>query len=293
MVLLTSHLISGKRMGIDIPFSSIVEHPILIEDSVSPGYVDITDIKYWWDFKDVAYPKRDYVFIRKQIKKAVEKIGIDSVLLVLNDPPVISNGDVFYIDPDATATGDWAGYEGFIATANNDSWVKEPACHVGYRLLNSTEKDIAAHYKIGSQIDHFADYGVPAISDYGLEYHQNSIASRNERMLRASVEIYNRIPGHSNEVLNDLINNPIGDLTELYEKWGVKGTLEDYNIDFNPTPAPGIIDYCFSRAPFNGQEPYLSAGYPTGLSMKGWTPVDTDLATFCSELHSILVEGIW
>ncbi len=294
MVLLTAHLLNGKKVGIDIPFNSIITKPILIEDTVSPGYIDISSIETWWGFKDIATPVRDYSFIRKEIKKLIDGMAIASALETRSDPPVTHNdGDIYYIDPDPTATGDWAGYEGFIATSDGTNWTKEPPCHVGYRMLNPEQKDIAATLKIGSQADHFADYGVPAISDYGLEYHRNSIAAREERMLRAVVEVYNRIPLHQAEVLGDLIGNPIGDLTELYKEWGLKGTLEDYNIDFNPNPTPGIINYLYGRAPFNGQEPYLSAGYPVGLALKGWTPVDTDLSSFCNEIYGILVEGVF
>ena len=294
MVLLTSHLISGQRMGIDIPFNSLVEHPILIEDTVSPGYADISEIKCWWKFKDVTYPQRDYLFVRKEIKSLINKRGIESTLSTISDPPVShSEGDSHYIDPEGTATGEWAGYEGFIATSDGSNWIKEPPCHPGYRVLDDEEKDIAAHYKIGSQFDHFADYSVPGISDYGLDYHKNSIIARSERKLRAVAEFYNRLPGYASVVLTDLIRNPIGDLTELYEEWGIKGTLEDYNIDFNPTPTPGIVDYCLGRAPFNGAEPFLSAGYPVGLLLKGWTPVDTDITTFCDQIYDILVNGVW
>lgn len=294
MVLLTGHLLNGKIVGVDIPFNSLIQNPILIEETVSPGYTDISSIENWWAFKDIAVPKRDYSFIRKRIKKLIDDIAISNTLGTLSTPPKShSSGDSYYIDPDPTATGDWANYEGYIATSDGTNWDKEPPCHVGYRMLDPNQKDIAAILKIGSQADHFADYGVPAISDYGLEYHRNSIAAREERMLRAVVEVYNRIPSHQAEVLRDLIGNPIGDLTELYKEWGLKGSVEDYNVDFNPNPTPAIINYLYGRAPFNGQEPYVSAGYPTGLALKGWTPVDTTLALFCDEIYEILVNGIF
>jgi len=75
-------------------------------------------------------------------------------------------------------------------------------------------------------------------------------------------------------------------------EFGVKGTVEDYNKDFNPTPTPGICDWLYSRAPFNSQEPYLSAGFPSGLNAKDWTPIDgQSLNQFADKVYDILVNG--
>ena len=292
MYLLTAHLINGKKVGVEIPTYSLIKVPFKIETSISPGYADISSIENWWNFgRELS---KDYLFVRGQIKSLIGKKGIDSAIATRSNPPMTRlNGDLYYIDPEDTATGSWAGYEGWMATWDSSEmeWVIEPTTFVGYRLLNNDEKLISAGYKIGSQSDHFADYGVPAISDYGLDYHKNSIECRRERLLRAAAELYNRIGSHSGTVLGDLINNPHGDLTSLYVEWGIKGSLEDFNVDFNPTPIPGILDYLYGRAPYDD----LNPPYPKGLLLKTEIdPIDaTDLAGFCDELNDILLNGNW
>ena len=75
-------------------------------------------------------------------------------------------------------------------------------------------------------------------------------------------------------------------------EFGVKGTVEDFNKDFNPNPTPGITDWIMARAPFSNVEPYISAGYPSGLLLKGWTPIDgSTLNDFCTKIYNILVCG--
>lgn len=293
MSLLTAHVLNGQVVGTQLTNYSVITTPFKIESTPSLGYVDISSVVNWWDFgRDLD---KDYSYVRREIKALVDQKGIDSVISTISTPPGSpADGDKHYIDPLATATGDWAGYEGYIAKYDlgNTLWIKEPPCHEGYRLCTTAEKDICAELKIGSSADHFADYGVPAIVDYGVEYHRQSILAREERLLRAQVEIYNRLPINAFTILTDLIASPIGDLTELYAKYGLKGSVEDYNIDYNPTPAPGICDYLLARAPFDGNEPYVSAGYANGLKNKGWTPIDaTTLNDFADEIYNIIVYG--
>lgn len=294
--LLTAHILNGLKVGVETPIISAIEEPFKIEKVVSSGYADISTIENWWDYgRDHG---KDYLFIRKRIKNLIKQKGMEQCLGTISDPPISpADGDIYCIASDAVATGDWTGYEGFAATWDeaNTQWVKEPPDWVGYRVLNNTEKLIAAGYKIGSQVDHFTDYGVPAISDYGLEYHRNSQEARAERLLRTAAEVYNRLGMFSGTVLSHLIGNPHGDLTNLYKEWGVKGTLEDFNVDFNPTPTPGVIDYLYSRAPYTGEKVYIDTGYPLGLSQNNSVTVidGTPLSDFCDELYEILVEGNW
>lgn len=293
MSLLTAHVLNGQVVGTQLTNYSVITVPFKIESTASLGYVDISSITNWWDFgRDLD---KDYSYVRREIKLLVDQKGIDSVISTLSTPPGSpADNDAHYIDPDATATGDWAGYEGYIATYDlgGTQWVKEPPSHVGYRLCTSSEKAICAELKIGSSADHFADYGIPAIVDYGVEYHRHSIIARKERLLRAQVEIYNRLPINAFTTLTDLIGSPLGNITELYSEYGLKGSVEDYNVDYNPTPAPGICDYILARAPFDGQQVYLDAGYADGLKNKGWTPIDaTTLSDFADELYNILVYG--
>jgi len=77
-----------------------------------------------------------------------------------------------------------------------------------------------------------------------------------------------------------------------YMEFGIKGTVEDFNKDFNPNPTPGICDWLLSRTPFSNVEPYISAGYPSGLTLKGWTPIDgSTLNNFATKVYNILVYG--
>lgn len=296
MTLLTAHLIQGKKVALEVPIPGAITEPFKIEDTVSDGYADISSILNWdtygWDLN------RDYLFIRKEIKKLVEQKAIDSCISTISDPPVTpTDEDRHYIDPDATATGDWTGYEGFIAEwdATGVQWVKETKGHVGYRLLTSSEKTVAAKLKIGSVADHFTELGVPSVVDIGEEYHKNAMEARKARMLRATVEFYNRLPTNYATVLQHLTANAnLGNMIYSYEEWGLKGAVEDYNIDFNPSPIPGCMDYLMARAPFDGVQANIDAGYPEGIRNQSWTTVDgLNMTQFSDELYDILVNGIY
>lgn len=291
---LVAQVINEKIVGIELPTWSLVTQPfkIIRDNQVMPlGYTDISSIVNWDTYGFTL--DRDFSYVRHEIQEIVEDLAIDSCLGAISDPPLTPmNGDKYYIIP--TATGAWTGYEGSIATWSTSqmAWIKEPTDFVGYRLLSNEEKLICAQLKIGGQADHFADYGVPSIVDYGVEYHRKSIECRKERMLRATVEVYNRLPLNAYEMLSDLTTSPLGDMIGRYERYGVKGTLEDYHVDFNPNPTPGICDYLTGRAPFSYVEPYISAGFPTGLALKNWNPIDAaTLSDFVTEIYNILVYG--
>ena len=293
MVLLTAHVLNGQIMGVDIPVNSIIRHPFKIETSPSIGYVDVSSVKNWWVFgRDLG---RDYLYVRDRIKNIINQKGIDDCISTLSSPPSNpTDNDRHYVDKDEVATGDWAGYEGWTAIWNEDlsKWWFEPTEWVGYRTLNQEEKDIAAQIKIGSQADHFADYGVPSIVNYGFDYHKKSRSTRQERMMRAVVEVYNIIPLNVGEALTNITASPLGDMYTRYIEFGVKGTAEDYNKDFNPNPTPGIADWLLSRATFSGVEPYASAGFPIGLSLKPWVPIDgSTIQEFADKVYGILVKG--
>jgi len=291
MAKLVAHVLDGQTIGVDL-HSWSVKTPFKIIKDNSPlpiAYADISSVTSWWDYGQSL--NRDYLYIRKEIKKLVSQIGEKNTLDVLNEVPAApSNNDSYLIGTEAT--GIWANHTGFISTYKNNEWVTEPSENVGYRLLNSIEKLICAELKIGSQVDHFADYGVPVIVDYGVEFHRKSITTRQERMLRATVEIYNRLPLNSFSVLVELTTSPLGDTIGRYEKYGVKGTWEDFNIDFNPNPTPGICDYMMARAPFDGSTNYLNAGFASGLKNKSWNPIDAaSITEFADEIYKILIDG--
>lgn len=297
MAILTAHVLNGKVVGTELKQYSAVTVPFRIETTTpSLGYVDISSVEAWWDFgRDL---NRDYSFVRKEVKKLVAQKGIDACLSTISDPPAnAADGDRHYIDPLGSATGVWAGYEGWIATFDfdEDQWIKEPTEWVGYRQCSANEKFICARYKIGAQQDHYDDYGVPDIVDYGDEYHEESIKARTRRIRRATVEVYNRLPANAEEVLSDITTSPLGNIYERYKEFGVKGTIEDYNVDFKPNPAPGIADWIDCRSVFSNVEPYVSQGFPAGLRLKaGWSPIDAaDLDAFADEMYDIIVNGVW
>lgn len=294
MAKLVAHVIDGQILGVDLLSWSLIKVPFRIindTDNIPLGYTDISSVQTWWDFGQNL--TRDYLFVRNEIKKLVAKKGreLNTIISTLNDPPLNpSTNDKYLIGN--SPTGDWSTHPGFIATYHNNAWELEPQDNVGYRLLNNIEKLICAELKIGGQKDHFLDYGVPVIVDYGVEFHRKSIDVRKERMLRATVEIYNRLPMNSTQVLIDLTTGPLGDTIGRYERYGVKGTWEDYHVDFNPTPTPGICDYIMGRTPFDGSEPYLAAGFSTGLKLKNWNPIDAaDINSFSVEIYNILIDG--
>lgn len=289
---LVAHVIDGQIIGIDILSWSLVKTPFKIISSNTPmplGYTDISSIETWWDYGQNL--TRDYLYVRGEIRKLVGQRGRESSTLIgtLNTPPSNPNINDKYLIGD-NPTGDWSTHPGFITTYVNNVWEYEPDDYLGYRLLNPREKLICAELKIGGQKDHFLDYGVPVIVDYGVEFHRNSIEVRKERMLRTTVEVYNRLPLNSYQVLVDLTTGPLGDTIGRYEKYGVKGTFEDYHVDFNPNPTPGICDYIQARAPFDGN--YAQAGFPSGLKLKTWNPIDAvSITTFADEIYNILNKG--
>lgn len=292
MAKLVSHVIDGQIIGVDLLSWSLIKVPFKIindADVIPLGYTDISSVQTWWDYgRNLT---RDYLFVKDEIKKLVAKKGRESSTIIarLNTPLTqpVANG-IYLIG--SSPTGEWVNHAGFVTFYKNNTWEYEPCEYLGYRLLNPSEKLICAELKIGSQKDHFSDYGVPTIVDYGVEFHRNSIEVRQERMLRTTVEIYNRLPLNSYEVLVELTTGPLGDTVSRYEKYGVKGTYEDFNIDFNPNPTPGICDYIQGRAPFDGN--YSQAGFPAGLKLKNWNPIDAaSISTFADEIYNILTKG--
>ncbi len=289
MAILSAHLLNGKIVGIETPTYSLIEHPFKIElNTPSPGYVDVSSVSNWWDYGFTL--NRDFIYVRTQISNLIKKKGIDSCISTVTSPP--SNPELnkhYYINPNG-ATGEWTTYGGFIATWTGEEWKIEEPTFVGYPLLNEKEKLIAANLKIGSQLDHFRDFGVPDIVSYGIDYHRKSIQARAERLLRTSVEVYNILPINTAEILTSLTMSPIGDVYTRYERFGVKGTYEDYNTFFNPTPTPGIADYIMARAPWDGS--MIVQGFPKGIKLQNWQPIGYEnLTDFCNHLYNILVIG--
>ena len=296
MALLTAHLIEGQPVGLVVKNYSLIKVPFKIEDEISPGYTDISSISNWYELGTNL--NRDYLFVRKEIKKLCDLKAIESCDEVRSNPPSMpSQGDRYYIDPAGTATGSWEGYEGFIAEWESLSprWVIEPTDHVGYRISSTDEKNILSKYKIGSVIEHYAELGVPSVVDIGEEYHRNAIEARKARMLRCTVEVYNRLTNNYSTVLQNLTGSAVlGNMIYNYEQWGLKGIIEDYNKDFNPTPTPGCIDYLMSRSPFDGLQANIDAGFPQGMRTQAWTTVDgLNMVQFSDELYDILVNGIY
>lgn len=293
MAKLLSHVLDGQIIGIDL-FQWTVKTPFkIIEDDgdIPLGYTDISSVSTWWDYGQNL--NRDFLYVKDEIKKLVSKLGKEHTISSITEPvenPV--NGGYYFVLPNSNSV--LQTHAGYITTFKDNVWLFEPAFHLGYRHLNHREQLICAELKIGSQVDHFRDYGVPTIVDYGVEFHRRSISVRKERMLRTTVEIYNRLPANSYEVLVDLTAGPLGNIINRYEEYGVKGTWEDYDVDFNPNPTPGICDYIMGRAPFNGEEMFLNAGLATGLNIKNWNPIDAaSITEFASEMFDILTKGYY
>lgn len=292
MAKLAAHVLNGKIVGIETPQYSLIEEPFkIVKDDVTIpiGYVDISSINNWWNYGFDL--NKDYIYIRTEIKNHVELLAIDSTTDTLSDPP--SNptiGEKYFIDPSKPAVGAWMNYQGAIATWSIDKWIIEPPEFIGYRMLDQKQKLIAAHLKIGGQLDHFQDFGVPDIVNYGLGYHKRSMEARKNRILIASVEVFNIIPAASGSVLGNLIASPVGDTYSNYERFGVKGTLEDYHPFFNPSPVPGIADYIMARFPWDGT--LTTQGFPVGLARSSYMPIDgSNIEDFASILYNILIYG--
>ena len=89
MALLTAHLIEGQPVGLVVKNYSLIKVPFKIEDEISPGYTDISSISNWYELGTNL--NRDYLFVRKEIKKLCDLKAIESCDEVRSNPPSMHN----------------------------------------------------------------------------------------------------------------------------------------------------------------------------------------------------------
>ncbi|MDJ0596388.1 MAG: hypothetical protein QNJ72_41505 [Pleurocapsa sp. MO_226.B13] len=292
MALLTAQIIGDKIVGVDIPVppkgSPYGKQPFKIMDLETSPYKDISTIVNWEKYGHRPELKRDYSFVRGQIKAIVRQKGVETTLLTLNDPENITKveGDRYLVGDDPV--GDLENHNGHIATVQADlSWKFEDQEAVGYRELNVAEKQVAAVYNIGDLNDHEADFGSETVFLWNVEYHENSIATRLKRRYYVETIIQRDLPDYKEIVAYEMKFSPAKDLISRYSEHGAKGTLEDRSAT-NPTPTPAICDYLYSRSIF------APGGSNPGLSSKPWaTRTGRPLIELVDEIYNILVYGIY
>ena len=285
-MLLTSFVLNN-RPCINGHGAGVVKEPFRIEQSPSFGYIDVSSIENWEKYGHRPELKRDYSYVRSEIKQLVKQRGIDTTLDIVDDPSQIpkSIGDRYEVG--LNPIGEFANQGGAIATITEDlTFVFEDAEGVGYRELSDTEKEIAARYNLGYIDDHERDFDPKDVLSWNAEYHVKSTQTRIKRRLYAETLVYRDLPFNGNDAVGAMVYSPVGNLVMLYTDYGQKGTVEDKSA-LNPTPNPGMCDYLMSRSVFAPE-----GNFP-GLSAQPWIPRQGSLKALVERIYNVLVYGIY
>ena len=299
--LLTAHITKTDQgdeiVGIDRPIPSKQELPLpfLVEETVTPGYQDISSIENWKTFAlDRNQFNRDYIFIRERIKQLVIQKAVDSCLGEITDPSTLTPqaGDRYCVG--IGGVGDWLGKDNLIAEWQG-SWEFYDKEFLGYTLCNSAEKEIAMELYIGDPDQHDQEFGAEVAQEWREEYHEIAIPAREKRIIRAETLIETQLRPYQSPIMlliTSLVTTvDLGfgpqqfsiDLHKNYWRFGVLGTVEDYHAIKNPQGSVGIMDYIYGRSLFAG----------SGLIDMPWQPSTMTMPQLCDRVNEILVLGIY
>jgi hypothetical protein len=145
----------------------------------------------------------------------------------------------------------------------------------GFDLLSPQEKFIAVEHKIGSNEQRMAVVGMDNNIKLGLQYHKRVSDVRQVRAAYAIAELYNRLPDHAEEILNEIMLMG-GNLFITYAFFGREGTQEG-------DVYAGIVDYFYGRegTEFEGN----------GIAQKPWTPIGMTMLQLVDKLYDIVIKG--
>ncbi len=298
MSLLTAQIIGGKKVGIDIsiPPKTIIEIPFLVANDPAPEFADISSILNWYKFGiEGNYLKKDYLFIRNEIVKLIDKKAENTCLGELNDPTTVTpnTGDRYCVGIEPT--GVFVGKQNAIAEWNGSEWIFLDKDVLGYSLCSLEEKEIAAQLYVGLISDHEADFDSTETKLWREEYHEKATETRLKRMLAAETLIQQELPAYQSFVLltitslvTELDLTGTGqtqlysiDLHKNYKDFGVKGSIEDFHPIKNPNPAVGIMDFFYGRSLFTNK----------GLINMPFTPTNMTMQELCDRVYDILING--
>lgn len=302
MALLTGLDNNGKVIGaegVSIPPRKYIEIPIKVEDTPSPGYVDISSIKTWkkHGLNLELNLNIDYGFVRGAIKELVIERGKATAIsqTPVNDPSTITKsvGDRYIVG--SSPIGDFADQHDEIAIVKSDlTWeFKDPEA-LGYHELNIEEKLIAIEYNIGDLDDHENDSShdltVSQVKRLNAEYHIEATENRYYRRRWVEALMHRELSAANRaQVGAELAYSAIGNMVVNYADYGIKGTVEDHSVS-QPSPPPAICDYFLSREVFHAG---ATSPYVPGLSSKGWTTRTGTLNDLVQEIYNVLVFGVY
>lgn len=295
MTKLFEHILEGGgSITLGLGLDTIKEPLLLLEESeVAPQeYRDITNIVNLdiWGHK-AKYS--DYLRVRSTILDEFYKIAMLSCLGTVADEsealqliPVQNTEQLYYFCISDNPSSLFLDKEGYVAIYDTISqeWSFSSKEDLGFSLANNFEKDVAVKYSIMSSKAALQEgYSLARIVEENIIYHKKAQECRKKRLLEASVYIWNIIPENANKVMGFVINPLYGNLYSLYQEFGVKGTLEDYESVRNRNPGLGILDYVLSRDIWIGN----------GLTEKSWeTTNGMTLEDLGNLIYNLLHKGI-
>lgn len=284
MFKLTAQIIGDDIIGVDLPVppqgfnpNDPNYSPFRIEETPSTAYAEISSIENWYRYgiQTNKYLNRDYIFIRDRIEDLIKQKGVDSCIATQNDPPATPVlGDRYCIGNNPS--GDWANYPNAIAIKGSVNWEFKAQVEIGYEELTQEEKAIAAELYIGELRVYGLDFPQELAEWRGI-YHRTSTATRERRLWKAETIVRHELSAYQSAIMLFLTSkvDPIilpgmpemnfcVDHHKNYWRFGIRGTVEEYDSVLNPFPSPGIMDYIYGRGDFA----------PIGLINMPWQPAN-------------------
>jgi len=184
----------------------------------------------------------------------------------------------------------WATTSGYVDVNKIESWnrygqlsgkdykyvrekIKNLAANNGWNNLTLNQKTIAANWFAVNQSKRSEIYTIEEQVQLGLNFHLSSIAARELRFRKASMEVYNRLPKTEVDVIVQDIKND--NLAENYIQYGVEGT--------NSGDPAGLFDYVNAT---------LGTIYQlTGIAAQDIHPIEITKQRLISKLIDIVKNG--
>lgn len=288
MYKLYEHLLDGGG-SITLGLGQDIKRPLLLIDeseSRPDGYRDITSITNLDTWGHKAYAT-DYLRVRSAIVNLVKQLAKDNALTSVYDAKDAQtkfkpDDVVVHFDTEGSTAEDgiWAHLPGYFVRYDGSTFTKESMIDAGFEYCNEHEKAICLKYSIASVTKMLA-YGfkLDRIIEEGKQYHLAAIATRQDRLITASLFVWNIVPGNAQEVIGTCVNPMYGNMYFLYKEFGIKGSLDDYDSQRNKEPGPGILNYIEGTGIWQDN----------GIAQKDWsTTNDQSIADFAKDLAEIL-----
>lgn len=292
MYKLYEHLLDGGG-SITLGLGKDIKKPLLLIDENEPrplGYRDITSIVNLdlWGHKVAS---SDYLRVRSAIVELIKQKALancfgnassaDDALTLIAESEDEERTIWHFCTKESSATeGIWVHNAGYYIRYDGAEFKKEPIVDAGLDYCNMSEQAIAIKYSIVSVIKMlYAGFKLERILKEGKDYHLSAIAARQDRLITASLLVWNIIPYNAQEVIGTCINPMYGNMYFMFKEFGVKGSTDDYDSIRNPTPGPGILNYIDGTGIWEG----------TGIAQKNWQTVNGQpIEEFAKDLANIL-----